>query len=125
MADILFKINTTDLTKYEDKEKHKVNREDLYSAWTDGNWIEHREIVRTRVSGSVFLSFPRAADYGNFITLLSTARDANGYYPVTVWCSNTNTTETINAFLTIDGETKWDVTCPVKWQGITVGITER
>lgn len=121
----LFKIGTTDLTQYEDKEKHDVNSEELYAAWTDGNWVEHREIVRTRVQGTVVLSFPRAAAYGSFLTLLASERDANGYYPVTVWCSNTNTNETIDAFLTIDGETKWDVTCPIKWQGITVGIYQR
>lgn len=125
MADILFAIGATDLTKYEDKEKHNVNQEKMYSSWTDGNWVEHREVVRTRISGTVELSFPRATDYATFLSLLSSSITADGYYPVKAWCSNTNTTETFNAFLTIGGDTKWDVTCPIKWQGITVDILER
>lgn len=119
----LFKISSTDLTQWEDTEQHKVNRDDVFTTWTDGNWIEHREIVRTRVSGSVVLGFKREADFTAFMTLLTTERDVNGYYPVTVWCSNTNTSETINAFLDLEGDTFWDVTAPIKYHRITVAIT--
>lgn len=121
----LFVIGSTDLTKWEQTENHNVNREDVYEEWVDGNWISHRVISRTRVSGTVILSFARATDFASFMTLMSTARDANGYYPVTVWCSNTNSTETINAFLDIDGATKWDITAPIKHNTITVTITQR
>ena len=121
----LFTINTTDLTAYEDKTKHKVNREDLFEEWVDGNWITHREISRTRVSGSVELTFARETDFSNFMSLLTTARNANGYYPITVWCSNTNTSENINAFLDVSGDTVWDVTAPIKHHTITVAITQR
>lgn len=121
----LFKIGSTDLTSWEQTENHNVNRDDVYEEWVDGNWISHRVIARTRVSGTVILSFARATDFASFMTLMSTARDANGYYPVTVWCSNTNSTETINAFLDIDGATKWDVTAPIKHNTITVTITQR
>ena len=121
----LFKISTTDLTKYEDTTKHSVNRADIYEEWTDGNWITHREIARTRVSGSVTLNFAKETDFSNFISLLTSARNANGYYPITVWCSNTNTTETINAFLDVSGDTKWDVTVPRKHHAVTIGISQR
>ena len=121
----LFKIGTTDLTKWEKTEEHDVNRVDVFEEWTDGNWINHRVIARTNISGEVVLSFAREADFANFISLLSSARDADGYYPVTVWCSNTGTTETINAFLDISGETQWDVTAPIKHHDITVAITQR
>lgn len=119
----LFKISTTDLTKYEWTDQHKVNRDDVYTSWVDGNWNTHREIVRTRVSGTVVLGFKRESEYSAFVSLLSTARNANGYYPVTVWCSNTNTSETLNAFLDVDGETAFDVTAPIKYHKITVTIT--
>ena len=119
----LFKISTTDLTKWEDTTKHQVNRTDVYSTWTDGNWNDHREIVRTRVSGSVYLNFSRETDYANFVSLLTSARNVNGYYPITIWCNNTNTSETLNAFLDISGVTTFDVTAPIKHHGITVTIT--
>ena len=121
----LFFIGGTDLTKWEQTDKHEVNREDVYEEWADGNWTTHRVIARTRVSGTVILSFPRAADYAAFLSLLTSARDASGYYNVKVYCSNTGTLEEIQAFLDVNGDTKWDVTTPRVHQTVTVGIVGR
>ena len=121
----LFKIGTTDLTKWDYTANHKVNKADVYQNWTDGNWVEHREIVRTRITGTVELRFSRAAEFTAFLALLTSERNANGYYTVTVYCSDSGTTETIDAFLEYAGETKWDVTCPRVWQGGTVTIYQR
>lgn len=121
----LFKINATDLTAYEDTSKHNVNKADVFDNWTDGNWIDHRTISRTRITGTVVLNFPRTANYTSFLTLMSTERNSDGYYPITVYCSNTGTTETINAFLDFVGDTKWDVTAPIVHQSVTIQITQR
>lgn len=125
MLSNLFKIGSTDLTKYEDAEKHSVNQSDVYTNWTDGNYIEHRVLARTRISGTVYLKFPRVTDYSAFLALLASQRDTDGYYPITVYCSNTGSAEVISAFLDIVGETKWDLTSPMKYHGITLQITER
>lgn len=121
----LFFIGGTDLTNWEQTDKHEVNREDVYEEWTDGNWTTHRVIARTRVSGAIVLSFPRATDYTAFLSLLTSARDASGYYNVKVYCSNTGTLEEIQAFLDVNGDTKWDVTTPRVHQTVTVGIVGR
>lgn len=121
----LFKISSTDLTQWEDTQAHDVNREDVFEEWVDGNWITHRVIARTRISGSVVLNFARETEYAAFMTLLSTARNANGYYPITVWCSNTNTSETLDAFLDVVGETAFDVTAPIKHHRVTISIMGR
>lgn len=121
----LFKINTTDLTKYEDATQHDVNRADIWAEWTDGNWVTHRIIGRTRVSGTVVLNFSRQADFNTFISLLSSERNANGYYPISVYCSNTGTTESVDAFLDVAGSTAWDVTAPIKHHSVTITITGR
>ena len=121
----LFTIGSTDLTQFEMTDQHSVNRDDVYTTWTDGNWTDHRVIARTRVSGSVVLSFARETDFSNFMSLMTSERDAEGYYAISVWCANTNTTESINAFLDIAGDTKWDVTAPIKHNTITVSITGR
>jgi len=120
----LFTIGSTDLTQYEVKDSHDVNRTDVYEAWTDGNWTEHR-VIRKHISGTVVLSFSRETDYSNFLSLMTSQRNANGYYPIKVWCENTNTTETLNAFLDIVGDTKWDLTAPIKHNEITIQITGR
>lgn len=121
----LFVINTTDLTKWEDTTQHDVNRQDVWEEWTDANWTTHRVIARTRITGSVVLNYARETDWTNFLTLLSSARNAAGYYPITVWCSNTGTSETINAFLDVSVETQWDVTAPIKHHTVTIAITGR
>lgn len=122
---VLFKINTTDLTQWVDRENFNCNKTDVFQDWTDGNWVSHRDVVRTQITGSLNLRFPKEADFTAFKTLLSTARNANGYYPITIWCSTTQAEETINAFLDISAVTRWDVTCPRVWRGVTVAVTER
>ena len=123
MPSVFFKISTTDLTAYEDIQNHDVQKENVWTSWTDGNWTEHREIVRTRVTGTVKLGFKSATDYTTFQTLLTTAQDAEGYYPITVYCNNTGTSETVNAFLEITGEDKWGSSR--QWQVVTIKITGR
>ena len=120
----LFTIGTTDLTQWEDKEAHDVNRTEEYEEWRDGNRIKHRNIF-TYVNGEVTLNFSRETDFANFKSLLTSARNANGYYPIKVWCSNTNSTETVNAFLTVLGDTEWDVTAPIKHHSVKITITGR
>ena len=122
---ILFKINTTDLSTFDYKPEHKVNRTDVFESWTDGNWIEHRQLLRTRISGQVTLRFTQPTDYSAFVALLTSERTADGYYLITVWCSNTNTSETLNAFLEVEGTTRWDVTTPRVYNGVTIKITGR
>lgn len=125
MPSLFFKIGSTDLTAYEDIQSHSVNREDVYDTWTDGNWTLHRVIARTRISGTVKLGFAKATDYAAFTALLASAKTANGYYAITVYCSNTGTTESINAFLDVSGADKWDLTNSRQWQTVTVKITGR
>ena len=125
MPSVFFKIGATDLTPWEDVQNHDVNREDVYETWTDGNWVDHRVVVRTRVTGKVSLGFNKAADFAAFQALLSSARDAEGYYPITVYCANTGTLETVNAYLDTSGADKWDLKNSRQWQVVTVEITGR
>lgn len=121
----LFTIGSTDLTQWEVTTAHAVNRDDVFEEWTDGNLITHRVISRTRVSGTVQLSFSRLSDYTSFLSLLTSEKNANGYYAITVYCSNTGTSESINAFLDVSGATRWDVTSPIKHNTVTVAIMQR
>lgn len=125
MPSVFFKIGTTDLTAWEDIQSHKVNREDVYETWTDGNWVDHRVIARTRISGKVILGFSKAADFAAFTALLSSQKDAEGFYPVTAYCNNTGTTESFDAFLELPGAGKWDLNNGRQWQTFEIKITGR
>lgn len=126
MPSVFFKIDTTDITAYIDVQSYAVNREDVFEEWEDGNWITHRVIARTRYTGSFQAGFASAADFSAFMTLLSTKKNADGYYPVTAYINNTGTTETFNAFLDVaNDDDKWDAKHSRQWQVSTVAVTQR
>lgn len=125
MPSVFFKIGSSDWTAWEDIQSHDVQREDVCETWTDGNWVDHRVIARTRISGKVQLGFFRAADFAAFAAQLSSAKDAEGYYSITVYCQTTGTMETINAYLDVSTEAKWDLTNGRQWQVATIKITGR
>lgn len=126
MPSVFFKIDTTDITAYIDVQSYAVNREDVFEEWEDGNWITHRVIARTRYTGSFQAGFASAADFTAFMTLLSTKKNADGYYPVTAYINNTGTTETFNAFLDVaNDDDKWDAKHSRQWQVSTVAVTQR
>lgn len=126
MPSVFFKIDTTDITDYIDVQSYAVNREDVFEEWEDGNWITHRVIARTRYTGSFQAGFASAADFTAFMTLLSTKKNADGYYPVTAYINNTGTTETFNAFLDVaNDDDKWDAKHSRQWQVSTVAVTQR
>lgn len=125
MPTYFFKINTTDLTAYVDIQNHKVNSSPVYETWTDGNYIEHREIVRQKISGKTKLGFETMTDFNAFLALLSSEQNLNGYYPITVYVNNTNTEAVINAFLELEGEAKWNIVNGRQWIVQTVTITQR
>lgn len=122
---MFFKIGSTDLSQYADIQNYNINEVDVFQSWTDGNWIDHRDMVRTRITGTVLLGFKTAASWSAFQTLLSSQRNAAGYYPVTLYVNNTGTTETIDAFLDMTNATKWDLVNDRFWRVQTVTVTER
>lgn len=122
---MFFKIGSTDLSQYADIQNYNINEVDVFQSWTDGNWIDHRDVVRTRITGTVLLGFKTAASWSAFQALLASQRNAAGYYPVTLYVNNTGTTETIDAFLDMTNATKWDLVNDRFWRVQTVKVTER
>ena len=119
---VFFKIGATDVTPWIDIQNYEMDREDVYSSWTDGNWVDHRVIARTRISGEFQAGFEKATDFAAFMSLLQTAKTADGYYAVTAYCGNTGTTEVFNAYLDTESEAKWDLVNSRQWQVVTVKV---
>lgn len=124
MPNTFFKIGATDFTAYEDIQNHSVNREDVFSTWTDGNWIEHRTIARTRINGTVTLGFRTAAEHTAFLSALAAARSPDGFYSVSVYCNNTGSLESISAFLSLSESDKWGNNSVRQWRVVTISISE-
>lgn len=118
-------IGSTNVTGWINPQTYQVNSEDVYSTWTDGNWVDHRVVVRQRVSGECEAGFSKAADFAAFRQLLDSERQADGYYTITCYVNNTGETVTIQAFLDVEGEDKWDLANSRQWQVQQIKITGR
>ena len=124
-AIVFFKIGSTDLTPKVNIQEFKVNSSDVYETWTDGNFVTHREIIRTRISGTFDIGFSDRTELNGFLTLLANNRNANGYYPIQIYVNNLNTTESINAFIDPEGEASWDTKNGRQWLVLTLKVVER
>ena len=98
---MLFEVLETDFTPYIVSGSYKMNQQDSYEEWTDGNGIKHRNVYRTKISGSFEMKFINRAAYGSFLAALDAVK-TDGYYTVTVFVNNTLFPQTIEAFITIE-----------------------
>lgn len=98
----LVQISTTDITPYIDWKSYKMAKEPAYESWLDGNFVEHRVVVRERIKGSfrVWLCGMDDMDTDAFMSLVNGAT-TNHVTALTVFDGVANTTVQINAFLKI------------------------
>lgn len=108
-----------------DRKSYAVNRTQVTQEWTDANWIRHRPVVRERVTGTIHLGFANANRYSTFLSRLAQNRDADGANRVSLLVLNSGQQETINAFLTVTTEGKWDEANQREWQDVTIKIEEQ
>lgn len=125
MPKVFLKISDLDLTPFVDIQNHEVNKTPVYQSWTDGNWVERRELVRTRIEGETTVGFSRMADFESFTRQMSSAQQSGGYYAITVYLNNTGETAQIDAFITTEGAGKWDLTNSRQWITVVLKIVER
>ena len=125
MSMIFFQIGSTDLSAAVDVQESALNAYDEYELWTDGNHVEHRDFIRTRISGTVRVGFSSAAGLTAFVTLLNAARSSGRYCSVTAYVINTDSTPTFNAFLDPVGEAKWDIINGRQWIVLTLDVRQR
>lgn len=122
---VFFKIGNTDFTEAINAQDFEVNNEEVYTSWTDINGNEHRDHVRKRISGRFVLGYASASDFAAAVSTITTAIATNGYTSCQVYANNDGATHTINAYLTLTGEGKYDFVNQRQWQTLQVDIMER
>ena len=122
---VFLKIGSQDVTSYCDIQNFDINKNAVYTSWTDGNKVEHREIVRTRIEGTVKVGFRYQEDLQRFYNALSASLQPGGYYSVTAYIQNTAETVTFNAFIETSAESKFDLLNRRFWKAIELEIKER
>lgn len=97
----LLVINNIDFTKHIKVPSWKVNKEDVYEEWTDGNYKKHREVTRQQIKGDFTLLFDEVDDLNQFFSTINALKvqHPDGYIPVRVYINNYNIQEDIYAVL--------------------------
>ena len=120
------KIGTTDVTEFVNYQDYKMQKQDVVTSWTDGNWRDRQTIARTRISGTFKVGFRTVTDFESFLALLAANRDPDeGFYDMTVYVSNTGEIAQIDAYLELVGEAKWDLVNGRQWIVQTISVEER
>ena len=93
-------VNETNLTPYIVDGSYKVNSDDTYESWNDGNMVEHRVIVTQKISGSFDIACSNrdgSISLSSFLTTWNAAVE-NGVATIGVWVPNRGSFEAIECY---------------------------
>lgn len=121
---MLAQIGSTDITKWIQESTYKMNAEDIYEAWEDGNWVEHHHLIRDKVKGSFDLVFVTDADLNAFITLLN-SNTVENYVIITVWVSNKNASSEHRMFYKFENTSDRQISDSYVYKRFKMTLTER
>lgn len=120
---VLAVVNSTDITRYIDKDTYSVNHVDEYESWQNANFVNKRIVVRTRVSGSFTI---RCGNGLSFATFLSNWNAAVDDHVVTlgVFVQSQNTFKAIEAYYSFEGEKHVELSNGAIYDEVTINIEE-
>ena len=122
----LLVVNDTDLTEYINKKSYKVNSKNQYESWKDGNYVEHRIIVRNRVEGSFEIAVygHNDVDYAAFLDIWNSAVN-NGVVTMGVWVQDQNRFKAIEAYYAMEGLKHHELLNGDFYDRVKITFTER
>lgn len=119
------KFGTYDMTSFLDYQNYEMNSQPVVTMWTDGNQVEHRNVIRNRIVGKAKLEFRSSSDMTTFLSRLAALTQTDGYISVSAYVQNLNAISTFNAFVDTESTAKWDFTNSREYHIMTVTIRER
>ena len=99
------KINNTNLTPYIIDGSYSVESEDVYESWKNANYLEHRVIIASKVSGSCEIvcgNKRNAITVASLLSAISAATTATGVTTVMLWVCNKGQLMTIDCYLKVE-----------------------
>ena len=121
---MVFELNGTDFSQSVVSGSYKVNEEDVYDKYTDANGREHRNIYRTRVSGSFNMLFRSGKGYQDFLTCMSESKTKGGYHPCKLAVNNKGTIVERDMFISFAPGREIDGSLRQKVGEITINVEE-
>lgn len=116
-------VNNTDITRYIDKDSYQMNSNDVYVSWENGNFVEKRIPIRTRVEGSFTIRCGKGLTLESFLTNWNNAV-RNKVITINLFVQNINGNETIEAFYSFEGERHVELDNGAFYDELTVKIRE-
>lgn len=116
-------VNNTDITRYIDKDSYQMNSNDVYVSWENGNFVEKRVSIRTRVEGSFTIRCGKGLTLESFLTNWNNAV-RNKIVTINLFVQNINGNETIEAFYSFEGERHVELDNGAFYDELTVKIRE-
>lgn len=96
---VLFTLGGVDYTDKINQHNYKMNAADVASTWTDANYRVHRDVYRTRVSGTFKMLFSKD-EYEEFLSNYQSSINTDGSYTISVYVETAKETQEITATLT-------------------------
>lgn len=121
----LFEFNNTDYTRRIPVGTYTVNRQPVYSHWDDADGITHRDVTRTRISGSFTVWFDSIPEQTAFFAALNAAMAANGYLHCKLYLNNIDAVAETNVFVDYSVKNELPLLGRGKHGGTVLKITER
>jgi len=116
-------VNSTDITRYIDKDTYQMNSEAVYESWQNANFVEKRIQIRSRVSGSFEIRCGKGLTLASFLSNWAAAV-ADGVVTIGVWVQNENAFKAIEAFYSISGEEHVELDNGAYYDRLTIEIKE-
>lgn len=117
-------VNDMDLTPYVVNGSYKINASDRYESWEDGNLIEHRIIVGSKVNGSFKIACGGELSLADFMANWSAAVD-NGVLTIGLYVLNIDSFEALECYFEIENDSHI-LTAGGKWIDVLdIKIKER
>ena len=96
-------LNGVDYTPYIVEGSYKIDSDDIYESWIDGNMLEHRLVVTSKVSGSVQLLCSELGRWPKVSELLADINAATNNHVLTcgVYVPSRGAVEAINCYFNL------------------------
>ena len=120
-------IGTTNIKNYVVEGTYKMDASNTYESWKDGNMVEHRIIVTSKVNGSfdvVCSNKTGSITLADFYDIFDDAQ-TNGIITAGVYVTNRGTFEAISAYYALKNKEHTLLADGTFLDVVTVEITER
>lgn len=119
-------IADTDITPYINHKTYSMKHNDQYESWIDGNFVEHRVYIRSRLEGSfdVWLCGMNGMDADAFLDLWNSAV-SNHVITMGVFDNTTNHFRAIEAYYEISPSKHQEMMNGNYFDVLKIKVTER